>query len=54
MGLRRYTVRLESPDEAAALHARLVGAGIEHDLDDAGDVLVRDPAGNALALRPGA
>ena len=50
VGLRHWTVLLDGAEELDALRARLGAAPFEeHD----GGVLVRDPSGNAILLRPG-
>ena len=47
VGLRRWTVVLESRDEVDAVRARVAAADIEHEAPD-GELLVRDPWSNAL------
>lgn len=53
VGLRRYTVLLRDDVELGAVRERAIAAGLEP-AESAEGMLLRDPAGNALLLRPAA
>jgi catechol 2,3-dioxygenase len=49
-GLRRWTVRLDTPEEVAAVRGRLQDAGVAADVEAGGDFTVRDPWSTVLRI----